>query len=596
MDKVLFIGLDGMDPKVTGMLVKEGKLPNFARLEFSELSTSYPPNSPVAWTSIATGSNPGRHGIFDFIRRDSKTYMPELSLSKSLGNKHESLVRADPFWRISSSNGVPTTVIRFPVTFPPESVKGNMLSGLGVPDIKGFLSSYSFYTTDPEPTKNTVSVSFADGVTNGVAGEVGRVAESFLSGPKARKGQDIVDVTIPMKIEIKGKSAKLTIGNKADSKTYEICEGGWSGWIRAAFKVGIMQTIRGICKAHLVSINPFRMYVTTVQIDPEAPLMEISKPSQYSAELAREIGVYHTLGIPEETDPYRDGRISGKAFLQQCAQIEEERERMFWREFDRFKKGVYAFVFDTSDRIQHVFWRNKVSVSEKFNLTKEIEDYWVQKDKFIGKVLGRLKQDTSLIISSDHGFTSFERAVSINTWLADEGYITFKAQFHGDGGLFEYVNWGKTEAYSLGFNSLYINAKGRESKGVVEDREGLAKEISSKLEKLRDSGAKVIERAYLREEIYSGKCVQDAPDIVLGFRPGYRMAWQTAVGGFTNKAVYDNNGPWDGDHLVDPRFVPGVLLSNSSISPKKHSVLDIAPTILENLSLDHSSMEGKPIA
>src|SRR5579862_6571848 len=87
--KLIFLGLDGLDPRLTERYMAEGKLPNFARLMqqggFRRLRTTFPALSPVAWSTFATGVSPARHNIFDFLNRDLKSYLPELSASKVLG-------------------------------------------------------------------------------------------------------------------------------------------------------------------------------------------------------------------------------------------------------------------------------------------------------------------------------------------------------------------------------------------------------------------------------------------------------------------------------------------------------------------------------
>ena len=84
--KVIVIGLDGFEPKIVDLMLKAGELPNLARLQqkggFSRVQTTYPAQTPVAWSTVATGVNPGGHGIFDFIRRDPKTYLPDLSMTR----------------------------------------------------------------------------------------------------------------------------------------------------------------------------------------------------------------------------------------------------------------------------------------------------------------------------------------------------------------------------------------------------------------------------------------------------------------------------------------------------------------------------------
>ena len=144
-DRCIILGMDGLDPQIVAVLMRENKLPNFARLAdngtFGPLQSSNPVMSPVAWSNIATGAGPGHHGIFDFLHRDPKNYMPYISLRKSsdgiFGTRYERARQVDGFWRYTSDAGLPTTVLRWPVTFPPEKVNGRFLSGLGVPDLLG---------------------------------------------------------------------------------------------------------------------------------------------------------------------------------------------------------------------------------------------------------------------------------------------------------------------------------------------------------------------------------------------------------------------------------------------------------------------------
>lgn len=601
--KILLIGIDAMDPKIVDKLFAEGKLPNFKKLKelgsYTILGTSLPPHSPVAWTTIATGTNPGKHNIFDFIRSNRERQLPELSLAKSksgiAGTDYESYVKSDPFWRITSNAGISTTIIRWPMSFPPERIEGNLLAGLGVPDIKGMLSGYTFYTTedfdkDAESSKKTVAVE-----------DLGGVIKTSISGPNIRKSGDVTSVNVPVRIDLKQDSAIITI---QDSQ-YPLSVGGWSDWIKIKFKVGLFKNVEGICKAYLVSVQPgFNMYITDVQIDPENPVVSISYPEKYSAELAKKIGLYNTLGMPEDTGALIDGKITDETFLEQCDQIEEERDKMFWEEFNKFDKGILAVVYDTGDRIQHTHWDEKLLVPDdgEFSVNKAIIDYYVKKDEFLGKIFNQIDDKTALIVLSDHGFTSYEKNVDINSWLSKNGFMTLTQQpsENSYGELFEFVDWGKTRAYSLGFNSIYINIKGRESKGMVDEaeREKAMEELIQKLSKLTDpeTKKKVIAHLYKREDVYHGDYVQEGPDIMIGFNPGYRMSWQTAVGGVTPEIIFDNKKVWNGDHLMDPEFVPGVLFTNFKINKENPNQIDIAPTVLKLAGLEIlDDMDGKSL-
>jgi len=585
-DKVLIIGIDAMDPKVTNKLISEGMLPNFLKLKeigsFSKLKTVLPAESPVAWTTISTGTNPGKHGLFDFITRDPKTYLLEVSITKQkskYSTKFESPMKGIPFWRITSDAKIPTTIIRWPATFPPEKVSGVMLSGEGVPDIRGFSSGYYIYTSEyfNKDEEKTIKVSINDKIIN-----------SKVFGPLGTDRK-----SIEKSIQIKVDKNKVTI--IVDNREYPVNVDEWSDWIRIDFKVGFMKKVSAITKAYLFSVEPeFNMYLSSIQIDPENPVVDFTYPNKYSNELVDAIGLYNTLGMPEDTNALNENAITDKVFLEQVAQIEDERNKMFWYEFNRFDKGVFAFVFDSGDRLQHTHWdeKNLFNVKEGLSVNKEVVDYYVKKDNLLGEVLNKIDNKTALMIFSDHGFTSFERAVSINTWLVENGFMVLTEEYNGkdEGALFKFVDWSKTKAYSMGFAGIYINLKGREGKGIVEEaeKEEIVSYIIKKLEDFNDpkNNQKVITRAYKREEIYHGNYVKDAPDIVIGFEPGYRMSWQSAIGGLTSESVIDNLKRWNGDHMVDPSHVPGVLFTNFKINNENPSLLDIAPTVLDILKIE----------
>lgn len=147
--KVLVIGLDGLEPSIVDGMLKAGELPNLARLReqggYDRIATTSPAQTPVAWSTFATGVNPGGHGIFDFLRRDPPTYLPDLALNRYEQKnafatpKVMNLRGGTPIWGILTEAGIPSTILRCPCTYPPDDVAGRMLSGMGVPDIRGGL-------------------------------------------------------------------------------------------------------------------------------------------------------------------------------------------------------------------------------------------------------------------------------------------------------------------------------------------------------------------------------------------------------------------------------------------------------------------------
>lgn len=376
--------------------------------------------------------------------------------------------------------------------------------------------------------------------------------------------------------------------------------------MRFTFDLGFGRRVKGIARCYLNQIHPdFSLYLSPIQVDPADAVFPICCPDDYSMRLAGEIGEYHTLGMPEDTNAFEDGSLSVDAFLESCETIMRERERMLFRELEHFKAGVFAFVFDTTDRIQHTFWRTQDTehpffdkvFSDKYGHV--IEDYYRRMDRIVGELLKTVDSDTLLLALSDHGFSTFRKSVHVNSWLTQLGLMVLEAppsDAEGDP-LFKNVDWGKTRAYALGFSSVYLNLEGREREGIVNPREAahLKRKIVLDLEKLKDpnTGEHVIKQVYDGNEIYAGKYADESPDLVIGFRPGYRASWQTAIGGVPAPLFSDNLKKWSGDHLIDPSYVPGVLFSNQQISRNDPTVLDIAPTVLNYIGVDdNAELEG----
>src|SRR5215211_3799908 len=128
-NRVIVIGLDGLEPSIVEPLVQKGELPNLSRLAssggYSRIATTCPAQTPVAWSTFATGVNPGGHGIFDFIRRNPKTYLPDLALNRYeqksafLPPKAVNLRRGTPVWERLAGAGIGSAIVRCPCTYPP---------------------------------------------------------------------------------------------------------------------------------------------------------------------------------------------------------------------------------------------------------------------------------------------------------------------------------------------------------------------------------------------------------------------------------------------------------------------------------------------
>ncbi|MDP6451166.1 MAG: alkaline phosphatase family protein, partial [Lentisphaeria bacterium] len=379
----------------------------------------------------------------------------------------------------------------------------------------------------------------------------------------------------------------------------------YTDWITIRFRLAPGFRVNGVCRFHLISTKPFTMYCTPVQIDPDKPVMPISHPTVYSNYLARLLGKYSTLGLAEDTWSLSEGVLDEDAFLTQAYDIHEERERMLIDSLDRVRRGMVACVFDAPDRIQHMFWRfidnNHPALAERPNTHPDtIRDMYRRMDETVGKVMERLDEDTTLIVMSDHGFKPFRRGLDLNAWLLANDYLKLKGDAaNTDSEYLADVDWTRTRAYAIGLAGIYVNRRGREAQGIVaeEETESLIAELAEKLTGLVDTetGDVAVHEAIPGNRAYRGPYVDAAPDLIIGYTVGYRVAWDAAVGKCGTDIFAPNTNAWSGDHCVHPDLVPGVLFSSIKLKDDA-SIIDVGPTTLELLGVARPGyMDGESL-
>jgi len=605
--KVLVLGFDGLDPRLLGRWLQEGKLPAFARLiadgDFRPLRTSIPPQSPVAWSNFNTGTDPGGHGIFDFMHRDPKTYFPIFSATLSTESKRalkigdlvlplsggevKNLMQGRTFWQVLDDHEIPATVFKIPSNYPPVPTRQRTISGMGTPDLKGSYGISSFYTTDPGIPKGELS--------GGRVYEVfviGNRIEAQLPGPTNTFKKDRPEALIDFQVFIDPKNpvAKVVLPDQE----FILKEREWSGWKKIRFGLIPTQGVSGICMFYLKEVRPhFKLYVSPINIDPGSPALPISTPESYARELDRVFGSYFTKGLPADTSALDNGVLDDGEFLEQDDMILREGERMFDYEFERFDSGLLFYYVSSTDQRQHMFWRLMDESHPDYDpqLTsrygRTIENIYIEADRFLGRILQKLDKNTVLLAMSDHGFNPFRRGFNLNTWLFENGYHRLRNPWRQeDGSLFENTDWSRTRAYGVGLNGLYINQRGRERDGIVNaggDSENLIRELAAKLEQVVDpkTGERAILRAFVSKDVYHGPQVEHAPDIVCGFNEGYRISWDSPLGKFPKNIFEDNKEKWSGDHMGAPEIIPGSLVINRKIRPVSPALYDLTATILD---------------
>jgi predicted AlkP superfamily phosphohydrolase/phosphomutase len=620
--KVIVLGFDGMDPDLVRRYIDRGDLPYFKKLaasgSFLPLRTSVPPQSPVAWANFITGTNPGGHAIFDFVHRDPKSYLPIFSASQSLPSKHnlklgnlilplsggeiKNLRKGRAFWQILEDYDVPATIFKIPSNYPPVETRQRTFSGMGTPDLKGYYGLFNYYTNE----YRTITEEYGGGGRVHDVYVIGNRVEARIPGPNNpfKKGNPETYVDFKAFIDPTNPVAKIVYQNQE----FILREKEWSGWKHISFEFLPTQGVSGICMFYLKEIRPkFKLYVSPININPADPALPISSPGSYSRELARKFGPFFTKGLPADTAALENDVLDEGEFLAQDEIVYDESLAMLEDELKNFRSGVLFFYFSNTDQRQHMFFRliDRDHPAYEERLAAEfgqvIEKTYQQMDKALQTVMEKADRDTVIIVMSDHGFTPFRRGFNLNTWLLQNGYHRLESGARPEEvTLFDKTDWSRTKAYGVGLNALYLNLKGRESQGIVEqkEREALAREIASKLEKIVDpkTGERVILRAYLSQDTYNGAFVNQAPDIILGFNRNYRISWNSPLGNFPRELIEDNPQKWSGDHMSSPEVIPGILLSNRLVSLKNPALEDVTAGILSLFGIKiPPEITGKPI-
>jgi len=601
-----------MDPQLLTRFMQEGKMPNFATLaqrgSFKRLTSSIPPQSPVAWSNMITGMNAGGHGLFDFIHRDPKTLALYFSASRVEAPKHsihlgswviplgsgsaEQLRRGKAFWEILDDHGIPNSVFRIPANFPPVPAKGETLSGMGTPDLRGTYGTFSFYTDDPTAVAGAVE----GGQVIPVQVENSQVIANLIGPDNTfRKGSPAATEPFSVAVDPLESVARIAV----QDHEFVLREGEWSDWVKIEFQlIPFFGNVKGMCRFYLKQAHPrFQLYVSPINIDPADPALPISTPSSYSRFLSQEVGEFYTQGIAEDTKALSNGVLDDKEFLEQSRTVLAEHRRIFDLQFPKFQKGVFFFYFSSLDLNSHMLWRLIDPEHPAYDATlasqygSVLQEFYQQMDQVLGEVLPKLNEHTTLLVLSDHGFAPYRRSFNLNTWLLNNGYITLKSDANPDDNEpLANVDWSKTRAYGLGLNGLYLNMHARERQGIVTpgaEADALLKEIREKLLAVRDpiNNLPVITRVDFAADVYQGPYAHDGPDALVGYNRGYRAGWKTILGAFPPEVLEDNTNAWSGDHCMDYTLVPGVLLSNRDIAAATPALTDIAPTILAEFGI-----------
>ena len=619
--KVIVIGVDGMDPRLSESMMKAGLLPNLEKLRagggFSTLGTSTPPQSPVAWANFINGAGPGSHGIFDFIHRHpQKQCDPFYSAAEPMPGEGawevgdhripldfwpfnhkppETILRRQgtPFWDYLDAAGVPSTFYDLPSNYPASpSHHGHhrCICGMGTPDMLGTYGTYQYFAEDApaEPLDE------GGGKRSRLIFE-NETARARIVGPDNSLLKKPAPITVELLVH-RDRDANAAV-LEIEGRRILLKPGQWSRWTKLDFSLSVpwfvpSQHAGGICRFFLQEVAPnFRLYVTPINMDPADPAQKMSEPKSFIQDVAGKLGPFYTTGFQEDHKARSNGIFSDDEFARQAAMVLDERLAMFDYAVNNYDDGLMFFYFSSSDLQSHIFWwdsdekhpiRSELEAKAQFGHVRRL---YQKLDAVIGDLMDRYGGKATIIVMSDHGFANFGRQFNLNSWLRDTGYLGPREC----SSIMHDVDWSSTRAYGLGINGLYLNLKGRERDGIVEpgeEREALLTELKERLEAITDfNGERIIRGVYRSDQIYSGNATALAPDLIVGYARGCRASWATCLGDLTEEVLLDNDSAWSADHCADALEVPGVLFCNRLVGGKSPSLVDIAPSILAEFGL-----------
>jgi predicted AlkP superfamily phosphohydrolase/phosphomutase len=505
-----------------------------------------------------------------------------------------------PFWATLEENGIPCMILRMPANFPVSGLATCEISGMGTPDVRGTYGTFSYYTTDHAEfagknvgggtiynvtLRDNRMISRLEGPTNPFVTEKERAFLEFTVDVDPDEPYAVVDV---------------------DGRRTLLREGEWSDWVafglpfRAVPVVGsvLAPPIPVMTRFYLKQVRPhLKLYASPLNYDPMDPKIPMAHPESFARDMAEACGRFYTQGMMEDTKALdehvltiaefvQQGEICGKEILDELPWVLDEFDRRFG------DTGFLFYYAGNHDQMGHMLYRTMDPGHPAYDpelhaqFAHVMPDLIEGLDEAVGYTLDRLGDDTTVIVMSDHGFASWRRAMHLNSWLLQEGYLALKnPDIAKDPGFFLNVDWSRTQAYGLGLNGLYVNLRGREKRGIVgaAEKRGLMEEIAHKLVQAVDpeTGLRAVTKVYISEDAFHDRGHLDVgPDMIVGYAKEMRGSNQSAMGEVPREIFIDNEAEWGADHCMDHTTVPGTLISNRPLQKAAPNLQSLAAAIL----------------
>jgi predicted AlkP superfamily phosphohydrolase/phosphomutase len=275
------------------------------------------------------------------------------------------------------------------------------------------------------------------------------------------------------------------------------------------------------------------------------------------------------MGYRLDVDPWQ-ARKDRDQFVADLYYTLDKREEAMLHFMDTVEWDFFMLQIMETDRLHHFLWEEMEQNDPRYG--PAFLELYHRMDRLLGRLYDRLGSEVTLIVMSDHGFTLMKKEVYVNRWLQDHGWLSFTKDPPDSLGDIH----ANSRGYSMDPGRIFINLRGREPLGSVgpgEEYEALRDELAQALSSLADpdSGEPMIERVYRREEIYSGECYPQAPDLVAMPHRGYDLK------GSLHKDVLTDRGVITGAHTYDDAML---YVRGQQIGKEVVSIVDVMPTIL----------------
>ena len=521
--KVIVIGVDGMDPRLSESMMKAGLLPNLEKLRagggFSDLGTSTRRRARSPGPTSSTAPGPARTGS-----STSSTAIPQeqcapfYSAAETVPGKGSWEVgdhrlpldfwpfnhkppatvlrrQGTPFWDYLDAAGIPSTFYDLPSNYPASpSHHGHhrCICGMGTPDMLGHLRHLPVLRRGRPGRaarrrgRETVEADLRGRDGQGPHRRAGRQSPQEAGADRGR----VLDPPRPRRQ--RGGDRNPGPANPAEARPVEPLD-------EARFRA-LGPGVRAVAEASAASAGSilqevapnFRLYVTPDQHGPARPAQKMSEPESFIQDVAGRLGPFYTTGFQEDHKARSNGIFSDDEFARQAGMVLDERLALFDYAINNYDDGLLFFYFSSSDLQSHIFWWDS---DEKHPIRSEprrrhsfghVRRLYQKLDAVIGDLDGPIRQPGDDHRDERPRLRQLRQAVQPQFLAARPAATSARRECTS---IMHDVDWSQTMAYGLGINGLYLNMKGRERDGIVEpgeQREAMLAELKERLEAVTD--------------------------------------------------------------------------------------------------------------